>query len=112
MRQEIKVERETYTKNGKEFYTYFIKGKIRGKEVKIAVVPPDVGGYTVLDIVFDTEMAVDLIVTPYEIKDANGEIISGNTYSVRSFDEDGVVYECKVKPFRQSDKNMLNMLVR
>ncbi len=64
MRQEIKVERETYRKNGKEFYTYFIKGKIRGKEVKIAVVPPDVGGYTVLDIVFDTEMAVDLIVTP------------------------------------------------
>ena len=51
----IKVERELYTskKTGKSNYTYFIKGIIRGKDVKIAVMPPDFGGYTVLDIVFN-----------------------------------------------------------
>lgn len=27
-------------------------------------------------------------------------------------DEDGTVYECKVKPFRKSDKDMLQMLLR
>ena len=48
----IFVERETFEKNGRTFFSYFIKGNIRGKEVKMAVVPPDKGGYTVLDIVF------------------------------------------------------------
>jgi len=112
MDRQIKVERETYTKNGKEFFSYFIKGKVRGKDVKVAVAPPDIGGYTVLDIVFDTEMSADLVITPFEMKNANGETISGNTYAVRSYDENGVVYECKVKPLRVSDKTLLNMLLR
>lgn len=112
MDRQIKVERETYTKNGKEFFSYFIKGKVRGKDVKVAVAPPDIGGYTVLDIVFDTEMSADLVITPFEMKNANGEIISGNTYAVRSYDENGEVYECKVKPLRVSDKTLLNMLLR
>ncbi len=112
MDKQIKVERETYTKNGKEFFSYFIKGKVRGKDVKVAVAPPDIGGYTVLDIVFDTEMSTDLVITPFEMKNANGETISGNTYAVRSYDENGEVYECKVKPLRVSDKTLLNMLLR
>ena len=40
----IFVERETYSKNDKEYYTYFIKGNVRGKDVKIGIVPPDVAG--------------------------------------------------------------------
>lgn len=112
MDRQIKVERETYTKNGKEFFSYFIKGKVRGKDVKVAVAPPDIGGYTVLDIVFDTAMSADLVITPFEMKNANGETISGNTYAVRSYDENGDVYECKVKPLRVSDKTLLNMLLR
>lgn len=108
----ILVERETYEKNGNTYFTYFIKGNIRGKDVRIAVMPPDIGGYTVLEIVFDTAMAAELVVTPYEMKDASGNLISGNTYSVRSFDENGEVYECKIKPFRASDKALLNMLMR
>ena len=60
----IKVERELYTskKTGKSNYTYFIRGIIRGKDVKIAVTPPDIGGYTVLDIVFNGAMEADLVV--------------------------------------------------
>ena len=27
-------------------------------------------------------------------------------------DEDGQIYECKIKPFRDSDKALLNMLLR
>ena len=48
----VMVERETYEKNDRTFFTYFIKGKIRGKDVRVAVTPPDKGGYTVLDFVF------------------------------------------------------------
>lgn len=109
----IFVERETFEKGDKEYYSYFIKGKVRGKDVKIAIIPPDKGGYTVLDIVFGTEMQAELILMPYEIKDeSTGKVIKGNTYAVRTVDEDGEVYECAVKPYRSSDKALLNMLLR
>ncbi len=109
----IMVERETFEKNGKTYFSYFIKGNIRGKDVKVAIVPPDRGGYAVLDIVFGNEMQAELVVNPYEIKDdATGNVIKGNTYAVRTTDENGETYECNVKPFRNSDKMLLNMLMR
>ena len=108
----IVVERETYEKDGKTFYSYFIKGQIRGKEVRILVTPPDKGGFTVLDIVFGNEMKAELIAKPFEIKGEDGSVIKGNTYMVRSIDENGEVYECSIKPERASDKALLNMLMR
>lgn len=108
----IVVERETYEKDGKTYFSYFIKGNIRGKDVRVLVTPPDKGGYAVLNIVFGNEMKADLIANPYEIKDDSGNVIKGNTYAVRSVDSDGVVYECNIKPFRQSDKALLTMLLR
>ena len=111
----IYVERETFVskKTGKDGYSYFIRGNVRGKEVKAGVIPPDIGGYTVLDIVFGDAMQAELVLKPYEIKDeATGNVISGNTYAVRSADEDGTIYECQVKPARKSDKNLMEMLLR
>ena len=111
--KKIMVERETYEKCEKTYFTYFIKGKVRDKEVRIAVTPPDKGGFAVLDIVFGNEMKADLVSKPYESKDdATGNVIKGNTYSVQSVDENGEVYECPIKPFRASDKTLLNMLMR
>lgn len=110
--KKIFVEREVYTKNDKQYFSHFIKGIVRGKEIRVLIVPPDNGGYAVLEIVYADQMAAELVLTPYEIKDDNGRVIKGNTYAVRSVDEDGVVYECKVKPFRESDKALLNMLLR
>ena len=110
--QKIKVERDTYEKNGKTYVSYFIRGNVRGKDVRAAVIPPDRGGYTVLDIVFGDAMEAELVVTPFEMKDeASGRIISGNTYAVRSVDENGEVYECKIKPSRASDKALIGMLL-
>lgn len=36
----IMVERETFEKNGKSYYSYFIKGNIRGKDVRVLITPP------------------------------------------------------------------------
>lgn len=109
----IVVERETYEKNGKEYFSYFVKGNVRGKDVKASVMPLDIGGYTVLDIVFGNEMKAELVLNPYEIKDEKtGIVMSGNTYSVRSVDENGETYECRVKPSKNSDKSLLNMILR
>ena len=113
MEKTIFVEREPYEKNGKSYFTYFIKGVVRGKDVRVAVVPPDNGGYVVLDIVFDNEMACELALKPYEMKDDKGNVTAaGNTYSVISVDENGLVYECPIKPAKSSDKALLNMLIR
>ncbi len=111
--KQIFVERETFEKNDRTYFSYFIKGKVRGKDVKVAIIPPDKGGYTVLDIVFGDAMAAELVLKPYEIKDeTTGKVIAGNSYAVRSTDENGEVYECAVKPFRSSDKSLLNMLLK
>ena len=83
----IFVERETYSKNDKEYYTYFIKGNVRGKDVKIGIVPPDVGGYVVLDIVYDGAMQAALALKPYEIRDdKTKKVTKGVTYAVTSKD--------------------------
>ncbi len=112
-KQNIMVERETFEKNDKTYFSYFIKGQLRGRDVKVAIIPPDKGGYTVLDIVFGDAMKAELKITPFEIKDEKGGIISGNTYAVCTKDEaTGEVYECSVKPYRNSDKALLNMLVQ
>lgn len=109
----VKVERETFEMDGKTYFGYFIKGNIRGRDVKIEIKPPDNGGYTVLDIVFDGAMSADLEVTPFEMKTEDGKVIAGNTYAVTSVDpETGEVYFCKVKPARESDKTLLQMLLR
>lgn len=107
----IFVERETYEKNGKSYFSYFIKGKVRNKDVKVFIAPPDFGGYAVLNIVFDDSNKCELVITPYEMKDAHGNIIKGNTYAVQSQDENGKVYECSIKPLRKSDKCLLNMIL-
>lgn len=113
MEKKLCVERETYEKYGKEFFGYFIKGDIRGKEVRVAVIPPDRGGYAVLDIVYDGGMSADLVVKPYEITDEKtGRVMKGNSYFVQSIDADGEVYECKIKPSKFSDKTLLEMLLK
>ena len=108
----ILVERDTYEKNGKTFFTYFVKGTLRGKEVKASVMPMDIGGYAVLDIVFNGANQASLVVKPFELKDEKtGATVKGNSFAVCSTDEDGTVYECPIKPFRPSDKSLLNMLL-
>jgi len=109
----IMVERETYEYNDRTYFSYFIRGKVRGQEVKATVEPPDKGGYAVLGIVFGDAMEAELAIKPYEIKDeATGKVIKGNTYAARTVDANGEVYECTVKPYRNSDKMLLNMLLR
>ena len=113
--KKIMVERETFESNrdNRTYFSYFVRGQIRGKDVKVLLVAPDKGGYAVLDIVFGDAMEAELVLTPYEIKDeAMGRVMKGNTYSARTVDEEtGQVYECKVKLYRDSDKNLMRMIL-
>lgn len=106
------VQREKFDYKGKEYLSYFIKGVVKGREVKATLKPQDINGYTILDIIFEGANEVELIAKPYSITDDHGNVISGNTYIVRSVDENGEVYECPVKHSRASDKVLLNMLMK
>lgn len=114
--QQLFVQKEPFEYNGKTYHHYFIQGMVRGREVKVELAPPnkdtDMGGYTVLDIVFSDADRADLIIEPFEITDdKTKQVIKGNRYLVRTVDEDGKVYECTVKPARTSDRSLLNMLL-
>lgn len=107
------VEREPREYNGKTYYNYLVKGVIRGKEVKAALAPTDNGGFALLDIVYNDETCAELTTTPYEITDEKTKkTVKGVTYGVRNVDENGEIYECKVKPFRSSDRTLLEMLLK
>lgn len=108
----IKISREPFERNGKSYFGYFVAGDVHGRTVKAGVKPPDNGGYTVLDILFNGAMEADLTVTPFELTTEDGRVITGNSYAVTAADpETGVIYSCKVKPARESDKTLLQMLL-
>ena len=114
--QQLFVQKEPFEYNGKTYHHYFIQGMVRGREVKVELAPPnkdtDMGGYTVLDIVFGDADRADLIIEPFEIEDEKTKkVIKANRYIVRTVDEDGKVYECTVKPSRTSDRSLLQMLL-
>ena len=68
-------------------------------------------GYEPLDIVFDVAPKADLIMTEEEMTNDSGKKQKYMAYKVRTVDEDGIIYECGVKPSRDSDKSLLSMLL-
>ena len=108
----LKVTREEYEKNGKVYSAYYIYGKLRGRDVKVQVIPPDIGGYKMLEVVFNGAKEAELVSVPYKFKTDDGSVLEGNTFKVQSFDEAGNLYECGVKPARASDKAILTALLR
>lgn len=110
--RDLKVLKEHYLKDGKEYNCYCLRGNVRGVDVRVQLLPPDIQGYTVLDIVFGEEDQADFIATPFEFKADNGQVIAGHSYSVRSIGEQGEIYECKLIPAKSSDKTLIEMLLR
>lgn len=106
------VERENFKGNdGKEYWAYLVKGQVRGRDVKVDFAPKDKGGYEPLDIVFDVSPLAELVMSEEEMTSESGKVTKYTSYKVKTIDENGVVYECGVKPTRDSDKALLNMLI-
>lgn len=107
------VERETFTsKDKREMYGYFVRGKIRGRDVKVDFNAEDQGGYEVLDIIFDIKPTAELLITENEMTNDDGTKQHYTTYEVQNVDENGIVYKYKVKPARKSDKAYLDVLLQ
>lgn len=112
MTRQLTIERENYTsKDNKQYWAYLVRGKVRGRDVKVDFKPKDAGGYELLDIVFDVAPTATLIMSDEEMIDKNGDKIKYTAYTVRNEDDAGIVYECGVKPRQDSDKSLLIMLL-
>lgn len=106
------LERESFKGNdGKDYFSYFLKGKIRNRDVKVDFAPKDKGGYEPLDIIFDVNPKAELIMSEETMVDSNGKETRYMSYKARTIDEDGLVFECGIKPSRDSDKALLGMLL-
>lgn len=112
-RKVLFVERESFKgTDGKDYWAYIVKGKVRGRDIKVDFAPKDKGGYEPLDIVFDVSPMAELVISDEEMTDAStGRTTKFTTYKVLTIDEDGIPYECGIKPSRDSDKALLKMLL-
>ena len=99
-------------KKGEKIWIYYVSGILRGREVQAGLLATDVGGYSLLDLVFDGTTEVPLWRKPYEMTNDAGKVTSsGFQYFAVSVDEDGTVYSAQVKPSAKSDKSFLETLI-
>ena len=111
----LTVERETYeAKNNKEYYGYFVRGQVRGREVRADLVPKnkDFDGYEILDIIFDIAPTAELTIREETSENEHGGKVRYTVYEVQNTDEDGILYSYKLKPRAESDKSILNVLLQ
>ena len=110
--EKLYLEREKFTgRDGREFWSYYVAGKVRNRDLKIDFIPKDKGGYEPLDIIFEIKDKAELIFGKETMTGSDGKVTKYDTYKVSVVDTDGVVYECGVKPSRDSDKALFNMLL-
>lgn len=103
--------KQLITKDGRPYFAYIVRGVIRGQEKKVDFAPKDKGGYEPLDILFDINDKAELILTDEVMTDDNGNKTPYVSYKVQVVDEDGEIWECGVKPQRDSDKALLKFLL-
>ena len=114
--KQLFVERvKNVAKDGKEYWNYITKGKALGRDIRVDFMPKDKGGYEVLDILFSLQDKAKLVVGEESSTDVNGKTTRYKTYTLQVVDEndeDKTIYDCSVKPSRDSDKALLNMLLK
>lgn len=103
--------KQLVTKDGRLYFSYIVRGIIRGKEMTIDFVPKDKGGYEPLDILFDLSPKAELTMSEEEMTDDKGNVTHYTAYKVQATDEDGEVWDCSVRPQRDSDKTLLRFLL-
>lgn len=99
------------SQSGEDCYGYVVRGYVRGREYEVDFAPKDQGGYEPLDIVYDVSDKAELIMTEEEMIGDNGRKTRYTTYKLQTVDENGVVYAVGVKPQRDSDKTLLQMIL-
>lgn len=98
------------TQDGRAYFAYILKGKLRGRDIKVDFSPKDKGGYLPLDLVFDISPKAELLISEV-VSEMNGVKTRRIVHEVCTVDEDGQVWKCEVKPTRKSDGDLLAMVL-
>ena len=111
--QTLVLERESFiAKSGKEMYSYFVRGNAHGREIKAGFLAKDLGGYELLDLMFQINPQVALIMHEESMTDDKGNVTKYMVYEAQVVDADGLVYTYKLKLAKESDKSYLNILLQ
>ncbi len=98
------------TQDGRLYFAYLLRGKLRNRSVKVDFSPKDKGGYELLDLVFEVSPKAELFITEV-VEERNGVKQKRTVYTVNTVDENGQIWKSEVKPTRASDRDMLAMLI-
>ena len=98
------------TQDGRAYFAYILKGKLRGRDIKVDFSPKDKGGYLPLDLVFDISPKAELLISEV-VTEMNGVKSRRTVYEVCTVDEDGQLWKCEIKPTRKSDGDLLAMVL-
>lgn len=99
------------TADKKEMYNYFVKGEVHGRKIKANIEAKDVGGYSLLDLLFNIDKKPVLSIRDEKMTDERGRKTVYTVYEAQAVDENGEVYPYKVKPSRESDKAYINFMI-
>ena len=115
--KQLFVERsKNLASDGKEYWNYFVKGRALGRDIRVDFIPKDKGGYEVLEILFSLQDKARLVIGEESTTDSvTGKVSRYKTYTLQFIDEndeDKTMYDCSVKPARDSDKALLGMLLK
>lgn len=108
------VEREMFkTKDKREMYGYFVRGKARGRDIKVDFVAKDQGGYETLDLIFDIAPTAELLIRDEVMVNSDGTKTPYTVYEVQNVDEEeDIVYKYEIKPARKSDLTNLSVILQ
>lgn len=118
---EFDVHRKPFvTSEGKEYWGYYVEGTIvrekngkrMQKDITVDFVAKDSGGYEVLDLIFFSSDIAKLVMHEEKMtNERTGKVSRYTVYEIQSTDDDGTMFSYKVKPSRESDKALLQMLI-
>lgn len=101
------LQREKYTSknDNKQYFRYFVIVTIKGRLFKTIMLPQDLDGYALLDVIFDGNETAPLYYESKEIT-INDKVISQDLYSVLTHDTElDIDIECPIKPATSIDDN-------
>ena len=106
------LKREQYDnkKLKKKAWHYYVEVILRGKAIEVDFVPKgsgDVGGYDLLDQIFNGRREMPLYAKDFKFENNGGEVVEGVSYEC--FEEvDGFELCIGIKPSKNSDKALMD----
>ena len=111
-RPPVYLTRETFKmRDGRSFWSYVVRGKKYGREMKAEFAAKDKGGYEFLDMLFDISDKVELVMHEEASETNSGRLSYYMVYEAQGVDANGEIVSIKIRPKQDSDKAYLACII-